>query len=371
VSAAIAVAERQSTAAAPFRPAAKRPEKDNCYTVTLIRSLLESNMRFSPGQTIDHYEVVEALGEGAYAETYKAHDTRTGQMVLLKSPNPLLFADPLIYQRFERETEIARRLDAPGVQRSLDLSDNSKEPYLVLEFVEGKNLRLKLAGFTGRVPVDLALDWARQLAVAIAYLHSRGITHRDLKPENILVTDDGILKVVDFGTALLAGARRLTWRHMTEGVGTPDYMSPEQIQGGRGDPRSDVYSWGVIVYELLTGRVPFEGDNWLAVMAGHLRRTPERIRDLRPEVSASFEAVVLKAMRRYPENRYQSADALLADLERLDSLEPASFDLSPEPPMGGMASAGSRKQLYGYIALIAGGFVAVVAIIVVLLEVLR
>jgi serine/threonine-protein kinase len=158
---------------------------------------------------------------------------------------------------------------------------------------------------------------------------------------------------------------------MTEGVGTPDYMSPEQIQGGRGDPRSDVYSWGVIVYELLTGRVPFEGDNWLAVMAGHLRRTPERIRDLRPEVSASFEAVVLKAMRRYPENRYQSADALLADLERLDSLEPASFDLSPEPPMGGMASAGSRKQLYGYIALIAGGFVAVVAIIVVLLEVLR
>jgi serine/threonine-protein kinase len=346
-------------------------EKDNCYTVSLICSQMESNMRFSPGQTIDHYEVVEALGEGAYAETYKARDTETGRLVLLKSPNPLLFADPLIYQRFEREMEIARRLDAPGVQRSLDLSDHSREPYVVLEFVEGKNLRLKLADFSAGIPVDVALYWARQLAAAIAYLHSRGITHRDLKPENILITNDGILKVVDFGTALLAGARRLTWRHLTEGVGTPDYMSPEQIQGGRGDPRSDIYSWGVIMYELLTGRVPFDGDNWLAVMAGHLRRTPERIRDIRPEVPPALEAVVLKAMRRYPENRYQSAAELQADLDRLDSLDLSAFDLRPEPPIGGMAAAGSRRRLYGYIGLIAGGCVAVVAIIVVILEVLK
>jgi serine/threonine-protein kinase len=328
-------------------------------------------MRYSPGQTIDNYEIVAELGEGAYAEAYKARDTRTGQIVMLKVPNPLLFGDLQIYQRFQRETEIARRLDNPGVQRSLDLHDNGNEPYLALEYIEGQNLRRCMQEFTEPVPIALAVDWGRQLARALAYLHSRGITHRDLKPENVLVTDAGTLKVVDFGTALLAGARRLTWRHVSEGLGTPDYMSPEQIQGGRGDPRSDIYSWGVILYELLTGGVPFEGDNWLAVMAGHLRRTPVRIREMRPEVAPALEAVVLKAMRRYPDSRYQSAEELLADLDQLDTLDPSNFDLRPEEPMGGMAACETRRQLWSYVALIAGACVAVVAVAVVLMVVLR
>jgi serine/threonine-protein kinase len=328
-------------------------------------------MRYSPGQTIDHYEIVSELGEGAYAEAYKARDTRSGRMVMLKCPNPLLFGDPQIYQRFQRESEIARRLDAPGVQRSLDLHENGDEPYLVLEFIDGENLRRRMQGFSERVPIPVAVDWGRQLAVAVAYLHARGITHRDLKPENVLVTEDGILKIVDFGTALLTGARRLTWRHVSEGLGTPDYMSPEQIQGGRGDPRSDIYSWGVIVYELLTGGVPFDGDNWLAVMAGHLRRAPVHIRELRPEVSPALEAVTLKAMRRYPEHRYQSAEELVTDLDHLDTLDLADFDLRPEAPMGGMAAIETRRQLWGYAALIAGACLAVVAIVVVLFAVLR
>ena len=328
-------------------------------------------MRYSPGQSIDDYEIVAELGEGAYAETYKARDTRTGRMVMLKVPNPLLFGDLQIYQRFQRETEIARRLDNPGVQRSLDLHDNANEPYLVLEYIEGKNLRLRMQEFKKRVPIPVAIDWGRQLARALGYLHSRGITHRDLKPENVLVTDDGTLKIVDFGTALLTGARRLTWRHVSEGLGTPDYMSPEQVQGGRGDPRSDIYAWGVILYELLTGRVPFEGDNRLAVMAAHLRRTPVHIRSLRPEVAPALEAVVLKAMRRYPDHRYQSAGDLIADLARLDTLDAAHFDLRPEEPMGGIAACETRRQLWSYAALIAGACLIVVAIVVVLLVVLR
>jgi len=177
--------------------------------------------------------------------------------------------------------------------------------------------------------------------------------------------------VADFGTALLEGAKRLTWKHLTEGVGTPNYMSPEQIQGERGDTRSDIYSWGIIMYEFLTGRPPYEGDNWMAVMAGHLTKAPEPIPQRNPACPAALDAVVRKAMRRYPEHRYQSAVELLADLDRLDTLDAASIDLSPEPPMGGMAAAESTKRLWLLVIEIAAGFIAVCALIIFLSVVLR
>ena len=327
--------------------------------------------RHAAGDRIDHFEIEELLGQGAYAETYRAKDTETGTVVVLKSPNPLLFADPGLHQRYQRETAIARHLDHPGVQRSLDRGASRTEPYLVLEYVDGVNLRKRMRSFDGPIPVTTALRWGTELAETLRYLHDEGITHRDLKPENVLVAADGHLKVADFGTALLEGARRLTWRHLSESLGTPDYMSPEQIQGNRGDARSDIYAWGVLMYELLTGRVPFGGDNWLAAMAGHLRNDPVPIRTLRPEVTPALEAVVLRAMRRYPERRYQSADGLLADLARLDTLDPTTFDLSPEPPMGGMAAAESEKRMWMYTLLIAVGFIAIVALVLALTVVLR
>jgi len=345
--------------------AASRPREANPILRLIDPPIGKSSMRHAPGQLIDHYEIICGLGEGAYAEAYKARDTRTGRLVMLKSPNPQLFGDPAIYQRFERENKIAEKLDSAGVQRSLGMFSANGEPYIIMEFVEGENLRVRLGEIDGPVPIDVALDWATQLARAISYLHTHGIVHRDLKPENILISTTNEVKVVDFGTAMLEGARRLTFRGMTDGVGTPDYMSPEQIQGDRGDRRSDIYAWGVITYELLTGRVPFSGDNWLAVMAGHLRRTAEPIRSLRPEVSPALEALVLKAMRRWPKNRYQSAEDLLADLARLDHLDPSSFDLSPEPPMGGaMAAADSPAGLWIRVALIALGFFAVLALVI-------
>jgi len=320
---------------------------------------------------LDQYEIIEQIGAGAYAEVYKARDTKTGKTVMLKCPNPLLFADPKLYQRFMREAEIARHLDHPLVQHSLDLGHNRSEPYMVLEYVEGQNLRRRIREFTGPIPIDVAIDWGKQLASVLAYLHKNGVVHRDLKPENVVITNDDKLKIVDFGSAMLQGARRLTWRHLSENSGTPDYMAPEQIQGDRGDARSDVYAWGVMMYVLLTGRVPFEGDNWLAVMAGHMQRNPRPIHALRHDVPPALEAVVLKAMRRMPENRYQSADDLVNDLEKLETLDPASFDLSPEPPLGGMAAAGSAKRLWGYMGLIAAGFIALVALIVTLTVVLK
>ena len=328
-------------------------------------------MRHQPGTRLDRYEILEELGEGAYAETYKALDTDNDRVVVLKSPNPLLFADPAIFGRFKRESEIARSLHHPNVQGSFDLAEHRSEPYLVLEFVDGQNLRSRVGELTHGVPVGLALTWGRQLADVIAYLHANGITHRDLKPENILVTSDDQLKVADFGTALLDGAKRLTWKHLTEGVGTPDYMSPEQIQGERGDTRSDIYAWGVLMYELLGGRPPFTGDNWMAVMAGHLTKTPVPLTDLNPDVSPQLDAVVRTAMRRYPQHRYQDAADLLRDLDRLDELDPAAFDLSPEAPMGGMAAAETGQRLWFLILLVALGFIGAVALILVLTVVLR
>jgi serine/threonine-protein kinase len=328
-------------------------------------------MRFAPGSHVDEFEIVEELGEGAYAETYKARDTDTDRVVVLKMINPQLFADPHNFARFRREAKIVAKLDHPNVLKSLDDERNRTEPYLVLEYIDGDNLRRYANTLGGPVPLQTALDWGRQLADALVYLHSHGIVHRDLKPENVLITADGTLRLMDFGTALLDGAKRLTWRHFSESLGTPDYMSPEQIKGNRGDARSDIYAWGVLMYEVLTGRVPFGGDNWMATMAAHLQVDPKPVRTYRKEVSPQLDAVVLKAMRRYPEHRYQSAEELLRDLEHLDELDPASFDLSPEPPMGGMAAIDSAKRLWAFVGLVAVSFIGIVAIIITLSVVLR
>jgi serine/threonine protein kinase len=323
-------------------------------------------VRHQAGDMIDHYVVIDSLGEGAYAETYKAKDTASGDTVVLKMPNPNLFADPGLFQRYRRESDIARKLNHPGVQRGMDGGQSRSEPYLVLEYIEGDNLRRVMRSGPAILPIDTALEWGRQLAEALAYLHQAGIVHRDLKPENVLVTTDGRLKIADFGTAMLEGARRLTWKHLSEALGTPDYMSPEQIQGERGDARSDIYAWGVMMYEMLTGKVPFRGDNWLAVMAGHLGENPVPIHKLRPDVPPALEAVVMHAMRRQPAHRYQTADELVADLDHLDEVDPAAYDLSPEPPMGGMASINSEKRMWALVALLAVSFIGVVAIIVTL-----
>ncbi|MCL4423639.1 MAG: serine/threonine protein kinase, partial [Actinobacteria bacterium] len=318
---------------------------------------------------VDHYELIELLGEGAYAKTWRALDTRSGETVVLKVPNPQLFADPALFQRYQRESEIARRLSHPNVQRSLDEGHTRTEPYLVLEFVDGETLRARLR--SGPLfSIDQALSWGHQLAEGLAYLHGQGVVHRDLKPENVLVTKSGTLKVADFGTAMLAGARRLTFKHLTTNMGTPDYMSPEQIQGERGDARSDIYAWGVIMYEMLTGKVPFDGDNFMAVMAGHLQGTPVPPRRLRRDVSPSLQAVVLHAMRRYPEHRYASAEQLLEDLDHLDELDLASYDESPEPAMGA-SMVRSGRYMVRLVAAIAVGFLALVALVVLLSVVLK
>jgi serine/threonine-protein kinase len=294
--------------------------------------------RFTPGERLDSYEIVALLGAGAYNESYQATDTRDGRTVVLKIPDPNLFADPATYNRYKREAEVARKLNHPAIQGAVDNGERRAEPYLVLSYVEGDSLSHRLHHSPAPFPIPTVVDWGRQLAAALAYLHGEGVIHRDLKPGNVLIGPGDRLVIADFGTAQLAGARRLTFKHLTGLLGTPEYMSPEQAQGGRGDARSDIYALGVMMYEMLTGHTPFSGGDWMAVMAAHLQGDPKPIAKQRPETPPALEAVVLHAMRRYPDNRYQTADDLLRDLDQLDTLDPAAYDRSPEKPMGSLAS---------------------------------
>ena len=319
------------------------------------------------GEVIDHYRIVRRLGGGGFAEVYEAVDEGSGRHVVLKLPNIALLGDPQTYERFRRELEITKLLDHPNIQRSLNVGEDKSRDYLVLEYVEGVTLREHLRGRTP-LPESEAVDNAVQLARALAHAHHHGVAHRDLKPENVLVTSDGNLKLFDFGIALLSGARRITWRMLNDAVGTPDYMSPEQIQGKRGDERTDIYALGTMLYEMLTGEVPYSGDNPLAVMQQVVSQPPVPVRRRNPRVSAAVEAVVSKALRKNPDERYSDADQMRADLENRERLDFSDVKVYPvaveKPPI--IRTPVTDREMIGAGVLVAVGFVVASAVVVLL-----
>jgi serine/threonine-protein kinase len=266
-------------------------------------------------------------------DAYKALDRTSGRLVVLKIPFSSLIGDPATFSRYQRELEIGKRLHHPNIQELLEEGrlDGGVAPYLVLEYVDGTLLREYLREHAP-LPVDEAVRITVQLADALQYCHEHGVVHRDLKPENILIEPDGTVKLVDFGIALLQGARRLTFRRLTAGFGTPDYMAPEQVQGDRGDARTDVYAVGVMLYEMLTGDVPYHGDSPLAVMSQRVTTDAPLVRRKRADLPPALEAVVWRALRREPAERYPGMAALRHDLTHLDEVR------IPEYP----TDAGSR-----------------------------
>jgi serine/threonine-protein kinase len=292
-------------------------------------------MRLEPGQRVDDYTVVRRLGQGGMGTVYQARDA-AGRPVVLKIPFDTLLDDPGTLARYERELEIARTLDHPHIQRLLATGraaggDGVPEgtPYAILEWIDGGLLRNHL--YEGRpLRIDEAVLIAVQLCDALEYCHARGIVHRDLKPDNVLLTADGQVKLMDFGAALLEGGRKITTASLSPALGTPDYMSPEQVQGQRGDARSDVYALGVMLYEMLAGAPPFRGDNALAVMAQHVQATPASLRMRNRQVPPALQAVVAKALRKDPAKRYPSVAALKDDLTHLERVDPHA--LAAEAP---------------------------------------
>jgi serine/threonine-protein kinase len=290
--------------------------------------VLVTTTEIGPGAKLDQFTIVKAIGHGAYSDVYLAADA-AGRQVVLKCPHESIMGDVATFDRFRRELEISRHLHHPGIQRSIDFTEDRSRPYMVMEYVDGETLRSMLSR-EKHLSVDKAIDLGSQLAAAMSYAHSQGVVHRDLKPENVLVTPDGRLVVTDFGVALMAGARRLTWRWVSTALGTPDYMSPEQIQGKRGDARTDVYAIGVMLYEMLAGRVPWDGDNALSVMSQAVNSPVPSIHQLNPEVPPPIEGIVRKCLRKSPDERYEDAASLESDLQHWRDLSLSQFVFGDE-----------------------------------------
>jgi serine/threonine-protein kinase len=209
-------------------------------------------------------------------------------------------------------------MDHPGVMRVFTDDDRS-QMYMVMEWVDGRLLR-QILNEQRKLPPERAVKITRRILDALQYIHDRGVVHRDLKPENVMVDDDDNIKLIDFGIASNAGSRRLTFAKLSRTMGTPDYISPEQVRGGRGDARSDIYSMGVMLYEMLTGKVPFSGPNPFVVMNDRLLNNPTPPREIDPTITPQLQEIIYRAMEREPRNRYQRASEFAHDLDHQDEV---------------------------------------------------
>ena len=304
------------------------------------------------------YKIVEPIGSGSICQIYKAIGPN-GKFVTMKFPSVAMVGDASTYERFLRESKIGKQLVHPAIPRTIAIFENYEAPCLVLEYIEGKTLRSILAD---HAPFTLEeASWTiRQLASALTYLHNHGVYHRDLKPENVLLDSTGRVHIIDFGIALLEGARRVTWRNLSDVLGTPDYISPEQIQGKRGDARSDLYALGIMFYEMLVGAVPFSGDNATAIMNQHLTVAPGLPSKVNPAIPPNIESILMKSIRKNPKERYQSAESFLDDLKNYKDLDISHFPTKKEKVTGVI----TNRQMWVLSGLIALGFFAIVAVII-------
>jgi serine/threonine-protein kinase len=252
------------------------------------------------------------------ATIYRAVDLRDDTQVAIKVPHPQMEADPVLSDRFNREQEIGLTTDHPGVLK-MRANDDPSGLYMVMEWVEGQLLR-NLMTELKQVPIERAVTITARICDALEYLHKHGIVHRDLKPENIMIDSADNIKLIDFGIAMKENARRLTFTSMSQTLGTPDYISPEQVQGKRGDARSDLYALGVILYEMLTGTVPFSGANPFTVMNARVIADAPSARKLRKEISPALQEILYRALERDPHHRYSTAAEFQWDLEHQDQV---------------------------------------------------
>jgi len=263
------------------------------------------------GDRLDQFVITDVLARTEMAVVFLARDTESGGRVCIKAPHLHYESDVVFHQRFAREERILRRIDHPRVVRVLEPRQKSRV-YTVLEYVEGRTLRAVMAGRP--MPAGQAVAIAVQIAETLAHLHASGVVHRDVKPENVIVSDDGEIKLIDFGIALDRSTRRLTWGRLSHAAGTPDYVPPERIQGARGDQRSDVYSTGLVLYEMLTGRLPQAGADAQAIMRARTAEEPPPPTIYVPDLDVALGAVVCRAIARAPSARYRSATDLLTAL---------------------------------------------------------
>jgi len=300
----------------------------NTYAIILDKML-------QIGDQFDRYQIQAHLAQGGMSDIYRAFDLVNRRDVAIKIPDQSIIGDPAQYERFQRELEVINTLNHPAILKGLGSGKYNRIPYLVTEFVDGRSLRTMIDE-DAPIPSEQAIILVRKIAEGMAYCHANNVIHRDLKPENILVTQEGWPVIMDFGLALTKGSHRVTYSNLSATMGTPDYMAPEQIEGQRGDQRTDVYALGTILYEMLSGKTPFTGDTNMAVMAQHLQKDAPRLDQLNSAVSPELAAIVSYCLARDPNNRYPDMLAFIngldhpetADLGILDKLDSPSIRAS-------------------------------------------
>jgi len=261
----------------------------------------------------DRYELEELVGTGGMSSVFRAHDRLLDRKVALKILHQQYSGDDDYVERFKREARSVAALSHPNVVTVIDRGEHEDRQFIVFEYVEGENLK-RLIERRGPAPVPNALELAIQIARGLAFAHQQGLIHRDVKPQNVLLNGDGRAKVTDFGIARSLNVQRGMTQTGTV-LGTSDYIAPEQAQGQRVDEHTDVYSLGVVVYELLTGEVPFPGENFVAVAMRHINEEPPSVREKRPDVPVRVDEAVRRAMAKRPEDRFPTMDAFCAELE--------------------------------------------------------
>jgi serine/threonine protein kinase len=306
------------------------------------------------GETLDHYLLDAEIARSGMSTLFRATDVRNGRTVAVKVPHPEMEADPVLLERFRREEEIGQEIDHPGVVKTYD-SENRSRPYMVIEWVEGRLLRsiLNERGLNEerKLPIERAVALTISICDALDNLHKHGVVHRDLKPENIMVCEGDRIKIIDFGIALKEDARRITQTSLTPALGTPDYISPEQVKGQRGDQRSDIYALGAMLYEMLTGQPPFTGPSPLVVLNERVLTDPTPARELNPAISPQLQEILARALERDPRHRYSTAAEMAWELEHQELV--GVDDHERRPSLRSRLSVnGPRLAMYAGIVLV-------------------
>ena len=279
------------------------------------------------GKLLDNrYEILEIIGTGGMARVYKARCHRLNRLVAIKILREDLAQDAEFRRRFHDESQAVAMLSHPNIVAVYDVSRSSELEYIVMELIDGITLKQYMQKKGNKLNWREALHFITQIVKALGHAHSRGIIHRDIKPHNVMVLRDGSVKVADFGIARVASGGHSTLTQ--EALGSVHYISPEQARGSHIDARSDLYSAGVVLYEMITGRLPFEGDTPVSVAIQHINSIPLSPREIDPSIPEALEAITMKAMAPNPDNRYSSADEMLADLEEFRKNPNINFDYS-------------------------------------------
>jgi serine/threonine protein kinase len=272
----------------------------------------------STGDQLDHYRVDALVATGSHASIFRGDDLKNGTVVAIKVPHIELELDPVFYERFRREQEIGQKLNHPRVMKVLPSEHHSRD-YIVMEWVNGRPLQEILVE-QGKLPQDRATHIAIGICEAVAYIHSHGVVHRDLRPGHIMVNSNDDIKLINFGLASQVGAKRITFTSLARELRTASYASPEEIGGHRCDARSDVYSIGVILYEMLTGKLPFGNDNSLAHINERLLKDTPSPRKIEPSITPQMQEIIYRALERAPVHRYSSAHEFAYDLAHMQDV---------------------------------------------------